>query len=98
VVLHFSLFTFHFSLSSATIMSPQRWQQINQLFEQALPLPLEQRADFLAQACGTDEELRREILTLLAADATPPALVEEPLGAVAANVWSEQRRIGRASR
>ncbi len=70
-------------------MSPERWQQINQLFYDALARPLAERAAFLARACGGDEELRREVLTLLAAEAKPNALVEEPLGVIAADLWSD---------
>ena len=70
-------------------MSPERWQQINQLFYDALARTPPARADFLAQACGADEELRREVLTLLVADAKPEALLEQPLDAVAAELWSD---------
>jgi eukaryotic-like serine/threonine-protein kinase len=69
-------------------MSPERWQQINQIFYDALARPAAARADFLAQACGADEELRGEVLTLLAADGKANALLEQPLGAVAAELWS----------
>jgi eukaryotic-like serine/threonine-protein kinase len=72
-----------------TSMAPERWQQINQVFYDALARPAAARADFLAQACGADEELRQEVLTLLAADAKPAALLEEPLGVVAAALWSD---------
>ena len=70
-------------------MSPERWQQINQIFYDALERAPAERAAFLAQACGADEELRREVLTLLAAEAKPDALLEQPLDAVAAELWSD---------
>jgi eukaryotic-like serine/threonine-protein kinase len=70
-------------------MSPDRWQQINQLFEQALAVPLAQRAAFLAQACAGDEALRDEVLSLLAADGKADALIEQPLGVVAAELLSD---------
>jgi eukaryotic-like serine/threonine-protein kinase len=70
-------------------MSPERWQQINQLFYDALARPPAARADFLAQTCGADEELRQEVLTLLVADGKADPLIEQPLGAVAAELWSD---------
>jgi serine/threonine protein kinase len=70
-------------------MSPDRWQQINQLFHDTLAHPPAARAEFLALACGADEELRQEVLTLLAAEAKADALLEQPLGVVAADLLSE---------
>ncbi len=48
-------------------MNAERFQQVEQLYYRALELATAERADFLAQACGTDEELRREVESLLAA-------------------------------
>lgn len=45
----------------------ERWQQIDQLFEAALERLPAERAAFLAQACGTDDHLYREVSSLLAA-------------------------------
>ncbi len=52
-------------LSSAGTMSPERWQQIEQLFQSALDLQPAERAAFLAKACGDDAELRHEVEALL---------------------------------
>src|SRR5438876_1171272 len=46
---------------------PDRWQQINKLFESALERDPGEWAAFLEQACAEDEELRRELESLLAA-------------------------------
>jgi len=48
-------------------MTPERWQQIDQLLEQALELAPDRRGVFLDEACQGDTELRREVETLLAA-------------------------------
>jgi len=48
-------------------MTPERWQQIARLFDEALELEPDRRADFLAEACAGDDALRREVETLLAA-------------------------------
>jgi len=47
-------------------MNAERWQAIGELFEQALPLPVGERTALLDNACGADEELRREVASLLA--------------------------------
>jgi hypothetical protein len=46
-------------------MEPERLQQISQLFHAALEVERSRRFEFLQQACGTDESLRREIESLL---------------------------------
>jgi len=46
-------------------MTPERWQQIDQLFHSALECDAEQRDAFLREACKGDESLRREVVSLL---------------------------------
>ena len=46
-------------------MSPDRWQLVQALFEEALKLAPKQRDEFLTQACADDAELRQEVTTLL---------------------------------
>jgi serine/threonine protein kinase/Tol biopolymer transport system component len=48
-------------------MIPERWQQIDQLFHSTLEWPPPERAPFLNQECGGDEDLRREVESLLLA-------------------------------
>lgn len=48
-------------------MSPTRWQQIDQLLDEALECPSSDRAAFLDAACAGDTELRHEVESLLAA-------------------------------
>ena len=49
-------------------MKPERWRQIERLFQTALELDAAERAAFLGEACAGDEELRREVESLLAAN------------------------------
>ncbi len=49
-------------------MTPERWQQIRELFDEAAVLDGEERAGFLDQACAADAELRREVESLLVSD------------------------------
>ncbi|TQV66163.1 serine/threonine protein kinase [Exilibacterium tricleocarpae] len=41
--------------------------QVDSIFHRALALPPQQRAEFLARACGADNDLRREVEALLSA-------------------------------
>lgn len=59
-------------------MTAERWKQIENLFAQAIDCPQPERAGFLDQACQGDEELRRELESLLACDAPDQRLVEIP--------------------
>ena len=46
-------------------MNSERWKKLERLFEKASALPIEQRGDFIEQACGNDPVLRNELVSLL---------------------------------
>ena len=74
-------------------MSADRWQTLDRLFIEALQLPAEARAALLARECGTDEQLRREVLSLLTAVESSGTFLERPAferlaRAMAADGWS----------
>ena len=46
-------------------MTPERWQQVNEVFHSALEREPHQRATFLGQICAGDEELRKEVESLI---------------------------------
>jgi serine/threonine protein kinase len=48
-------------------VTPERWQQIRDLLEQALELAPEQRVALLDRSCASDPSLRQEVEVLLAA-------------------------------
>lgn len=47
-------------------MTPERWQQIEEIFDSALEREANERAAFLNEACIGDEKLRKEVESLLA--------------------------------
>ncbi len=49
-------------------MTPERWQQIKGVLDQALDLAPSERAALLDRACSTDSSLRNEVEVLLAAE------------------------------
>jgi serine/threonine-protein kinase len=59
-------------------MSPDRWQTIDRLFAEGLPLPAEARPALLARECGDDDDLRRDVLSLLAAAERSAEFLEVP--------------------
>jgi eukaryotic-like serine/threonine-protein kinase len=48
-------------------MTPERWQQVDKLLEQALEQEPERRGVFLDQVCNGDAALRQEVESLLSA-------------------------------
>src|ERR1043166_3238302 len=48
-------------------MTPERWQQVGRLYQEALALDPGERTGYLARACGNDFDLRQEVESLLAA-------------------------------
>jgi eukaryotic-like serine/threonine-protein kinase len=66
------------------LMRPERWQQVDRLFQSALECAPEERAAFVNTACSGDDSLRREVEALLAADDQAGSLIETPAYAVAA--------------
>jgi non-specific serine/threonine protein kinase/serine/threonine-protein kinase len=49
-------------------MTPERWQQIKSVLDQALDLAPSERAALLDRACSSDSSLRKEVEVLLASD------------------------------
>jgi eukaryotic-like serine/threonine-protein kinase len=57
-------------------MTNDRWQRVKRLFEAVLEQPEAARSGFLSTAAAGDDELRREVEALLAADAAGAGLSE----------------------
>ena len=60
-------------------MSPDRWRAVDAILQAALDREPARRDAFVADACGSDEALRREVDSLLAAhDAADADFLERP--------------------
>src|SRR5205823_2425570 len=74
-------------------MNPELFQRIEEIFYCVKQLPIEERASFLDEACGGDEELRAEVDAMLeASDLTYSPLstpVDELVGQVLAHHESD---------
>ena len=73
-------------------MTPERWQQVKQLYNDALERKPGQRAAFLRGACAEDGELRREVESLLAEDETAQDFLESPALELAAKVFAQEQQ------
>ena len=63
----------------------ERWQRLQDIVQSALDRPADERAAFLAEACGGDDDLRREATSLLAQDDRASDFLAMPVGELAAN-------------
>jgi eukaryotic-like serine/threonine-protein kinase len=68
-----------------------RWQQIEKICQSALELDESRRGAFLEQACGGDEELRREVESLLKFDSRGDRFMEEQALEVAAKMVAQEK-------
>ncbi|MBS1790609.1 MAG: serine/threonine protein kinase [Acidobacteria bacterium] len=82
-------------------MTPERWQQVKGIFQQALEQETGRCAEYLDEACAGDAELRREVESLLHSDQGTTNPLDAPLSQLAASlIPTEQgspmigRRIG----
>ena len=59
-------------------MNPEQWRKISELFDAALNRPVDERAAFLEFACAGDQEMRRRVEDMLAADEREDLLMDRP--------------------
>lgn len=71
-------------------MTPERWQQIDQLLDAALEIPPAERGAFLNKACPDDAELRLKVESLLRSEKEARSFIEVPAAAFAAELFAEK--------
>ena len=71
-------------------MNPERWQQIEDLFQSALEREPQERAVFLAQACGGDASLCSEVESLIASYEQDEGFIETPACELAVSLFADQ--------
>src|SRR5215475_1344638 len=67
--------TFPARLNPNAPLSPEQWNRLEKLFHSAMELAPENRAAFLAEACGDDEQARQEVEALLVYQAGASSLI-----------------------
>src|SRR5215468_5710841 len=71
-------------------MSPERWQRIEELFGAVVNRPVIERETYLTEICDGDEELRLEVLSLLARD-TAEDFIRDPIASAALSFTAKSK-------
>src|SRR6185369_5461360 len=72
-------------------MTPERWQQVKQIFDSALKYAPKQRGVFLSQACSGDAELRSEVESLITSHEKEGSFIDEPAYCAAAELLANEK-------
>src|SRR5512133_323510 len=72
-------------------MEPERWRRVEDLYHASLQVAIGQRARFLEDACGTDQDLRQEVESLLTHDASAEKFIDAPAFEVAARLIARDK-------
>ena len=59
-------------------MTPERWQQVKEIFQASLERAPDERSDFLSHACGGDDALRKEVESLIASHERSGEFIDSP--------------------
>src|SRR5712691_3686245 len=83
-------FSCHLSHATITVrMTPERWQQVKNLFHSALERESNHRALFLDEACAGDVLLRREVESLIASHERTGSFIDSPAYEVGAELLAD---------
>ncbi|HWF89764.1 MAG TPA: protein kinase, partial [Pyrinomonadaceae bacterium] len=72
-------------------MTPERWQQVKQIFNSAITYRPEERGLFISQACFGDEELRSEVESLIASHEESGSFIDKPAFEAAAALLANEK-------
>src|SRR5687768_177107 len=72
-------------------MTPERWQQVKEIFDSAIKYLPEHRPAFISQACGGDDELRSEVESLITSHEKEGSFIDEPAYYAAAELLANER-------
>lgn len=70
-------------------MTPEKWQQVKEIFQSAIELAPEKREAFLDAACAGDDSLRREVESLIRSHEEEGSFIDSPAYEVAAELLTE---------
>src|ERR1051325_8119220 len=72
-------------------MTPERWQQVKDIFNSAIAYAPEERSSFISRACSGDEELRSEVESLIASHEQSGNFIDQPAFEIAAPLLAGER-------
>jgi tRNA A-37 threonylcarbamoyl transferase component Bud32/tetratricopeptide (TPR) repeat protein len=68
------------------LLQTERYARVSDVFQHAVELPEQERAEYLARECGSDGPLRQEVEALLAADARDDDFIARPIASLPADL------------
>jgi serine/threonine protein kinase len=74
-------------------MTPERWQQVKGIFDEALRCAPSDRSSFLTGACGGDESLRQEVESLISSHEKDGSFIDSPAFEVAAEILTNGKEL-----
>jgi serine/threonine protein kinase len=72
-------------------MSPERWQQVKEIFNSAITYRPEERSLFISRACSGDKELRSEVESLIASHEQSGDFIDQPAFEAAASLLVNEK-------
>src|ERR1043165_4283621 len=72
-------------------MTPERWQQVKEIFNSAINYRPEERSSFISHACSGDEDLRSEVESLIASHEQSGSFIDKPAVEAAASLLAGDR-------
>ena len=72
-------------------MTPERWQQVKEIFNSAITHRPEERSSFIMEACSGDEYLRSEVESLIASHEESGSFIDSPAFEAAASLLANER-------
>jgi serine/threonine protein kinase len=74
-------------------MTPERWQQVKGIFDEALRCAPSDRSIFLTSACGGDELLRQEVESLISSHERDGSFIDSPAYEAAAEILTNGKEL-----
>src|SRR6185369_15294767 len=72
-------------------MTPERWQQVKEIFNSAITHRPGERSLFISRACSGDEELRSEVESLIASHEQSGRFIDKPAFEAAATLLANEK-------
>src|SRR5690349_9695317 len=72
-------------------MTPERWQQVKEIFNSAINYRPEERGVFISEACSGDELLRNEVESLIASHERTGTFIDQPAFEMAASLLVDEQ-------
>ena len=72
-------------------MTPERWQQVKEIFNSAINYRPDERSSFISNACSGDEELRNQVESLIASHEESGSFIDKPAFEAAASLLMREK-------